>query len=381
MSCAPTPAPTPTSDAVELANLKRKYATLEAKHAVMEAQGGRSAEIAQINMGRGLRRIVDMFADPRDLVSENDRREELLANGKEVESTPEQDTTYRSYMELIKRVPLLKHLLEQGEEEAISQLYRNLRKGSDMARGDDTSKLKTATVGWVDTLFGVSSPPLRPGTKHERGLDNDHTGRLICPAEYAWDDTDKIREGDPDFQVTAHSWPNFMYADYQCDPEDVEKGFLKSHLMAFKHIYTSPSSANASDDASDEQPTKRAKNTIGTSTRSSVAKLINLDKVTPRSIAYVAVQLRFALSNASSWRLVDIDFDHIEFYGAVIEYFERAPGPRSQAKADKLLEWWNRQIFGRRTGASTESDRAHRPASSSVALLAAHRQALEEGEN
>lgn len=86
-----------------------------------------------------------------------------------------------------------------------------------------------------------------------------------------------------------------------------------------------------------------------------------MDKATPRAIAYVAVQvrinlfiqplypphfnplqLRFALSSGTSWRLVDIDFSHVEFYSAIIDFFEAPPGPRAQAKADELLAWWNK---------------------------------------
>jgi len=57
-----------------------------------------------------------------------------------------------------------------------------------MARGDDTGKLKSAVVEWVNDLYGASEPPLRANSKDERGLFNDHTGRLLCPGEYDWND-------------------------------------------------------------------------------------------------------------------------------------------------------------------------------------------------
>ena len=63
-----------------------------------------------------------------------------------------------------------------------------MRTGADGARSDDTGRLKTAVVGWVDECFGVSDPLLRADSKVERGLDNDHTGRLLCPSEFSWDD-------------------------------------------------------------------------------------------------------------------------------------------------------------------------------------------------
>jgi len=110
----------------------------------------------------------------------------------------------QSYGELIKHVPLLKHLRDDGDAETLAALYKNvcgiqvaavtsndtlqLRQGADMARGDDTGKLKSAVVEWVNDLYGLSVPPLRANSKDERGLCNDYTGRLLCPGEYNWDD-------------------------------------------------------------------------------------------------------------------------------------------------------------------------------------------------
>jgi hypothetical protein len=137
------------------------------------------------------------------------------------------------------------------------------------------------------------------------------------------------------------------------------------------YIFTSPTSANglsmemveADNDGIPPAP-KRSKKNLG-ATRSHVASLIGLRKVTPRSIAYVAVQvsffamcvlhfdplishapikLRFALSSVNAWRVVDIDFNHEEFYTAIVDYFEVTPGPVAQAHVNNLLAWWNRFV-------------------------------------
>jgi hypothetical protein len=126
-----------------------------------------------------------------------------------------------------------------------------LRTGADGARSDDTSRLKNAVVVWVDKMYGPSNPPLRANSKDERGLENDNTGRLLCPSEYSWDDPAcvafslayvnllislgrvraKIREGHADFLVTADSWPMFLYEDYTCDTNDFEHGLFRSKLL------------------------------------------------------------------------------------------------------------------------------------------------------
>lgn len=113
--------------------------------------------------------------------------------------------------------------------------------------------LKKAVIIWVEDLFGVSKPALRARSKDERGFENDFTGRLLCPGEFDWDNERcsdlcglcyyiyfidsslsvraNIRNGHIDFDVTAQSMPNFLYAGYKCDPEDVEKGLFKSEML------------------------------------------------------------------------------------------------------------------------------------------------------
>jgi hypothetical protein len=103
----------------------------------------------------------------------------------------------------------------------------------------------------------------------------------------------KIRDGDPDFMVTASSWPIFLYAKYQSDPNNIEKGLFRSTLLlkvrfsisiiqyditllktpiiiqTFKAIFTSPSSAQ-SVQASDRTSSKMAQEISNSSARAIV---------------------------------------------------------------------------------------------------------------
>lgn len=65
---------------------------------------------------------------------------------------------------------------------------KQLVKGADMARGDDVSSLKVIVVSWVYEAFGPSVPNLIAGSKDGCGLHNDHTGKLLCPSEFNWDE-------------------------------------------------------------------------------------------------------------------------------------------------------------------------------------------------
>ncbi|KAG2336293.1 hypothetical protein BDR05DRAFT_896908, partial [Suillus weaverae] len=55
--------------------------------------------------------------------------------------------------------------------------------------------------------------------------------------------------------------------------------------------------------------------------------------------------LRFALSSCGSWRTVDDEFDHHQFYVYMINYFEHPPTSTAKVSVENLLIWWNRQIF------------------------------------
>ncbi|KAH7924422.1 hypothetical protein BV22DRAFT_1013313, partial [Leucogyrophana mollusca] len=226
-----------------------------------------------------------------------------------------------------------------------------LRKGADGARGDDGASLKGAVISWVTELYHPVEPPLRPGIKSDRGLEHDVTGHLLCPVDYNWDDAEvrgKIRERDPSFLVTADSFPRFLYdTGHEYNPRHIEEGLFKSTLLlkTFLLIFTSPTSAQEVTAANQPpQPQQPGRRSDRVSTRSHVASLIGMRSVTPRAIAYAAVQLRFALSSVSSWRTVDGDFDYSEFYNLIVDYFEMPGGLNAAARVRRLLLWWDRWV-------------------------------------
>jgi hypothetical protein len=79
-----------------------------------------------------------------------------------------------------------------------------------------------------------------------------------------------------------------------------------------------------------------------------------MHKVSPRLIAYVACQvsgnvlrlipdmlnivscsqLRFALSAVTSWCSVDGDFDYVQFWQIIVDFFEKAHGRLAKRKVD-----------------------------------------------
>ncbi|KAF8426516.1 hypothetical protein L210DRAFT_3420611, partial [Boletus edulis BED1] len=228
-------------------------------------------------------------------------------------------------------------------------------------------------------------PPISSTLKSDRGLEHDVTGRLLCPVEYNWDDPDvrkNIRERHPEFLVTEDSWPRFLYdTQHVFNPDNIEKGLFRSTflLKTFKLIFTAPTSAI--EVSAGEHPVTRnsyrercLRSSANKSTRSHVASLIGMRTVKPRAIAYAAVQLRFALSNLTFWRIFDSDFDAHSFYHNIVDYFEAPPGPAAKVKVNELLLWWDRKVFGRQREIPREPERV---AASSVARLAAQRAVAE----
>ncbi|KAI0310130.1 hypothetical protein OF83DRAFT_1045951, partial [Amylostereum chailletii] len=89
------------------------------------------------------------------------------------------------------------------------------------------------------------NPPIARHIKSTRGFNHPRTGFLLCPAGLNWEDEEiqrQLRDGET--IPSGDQWPICLYEGYHYDPEDAWKGLLRSSIlvMAFKYIFTSPSS-------------------------------------------------------------------------------------------------------------------------------------------
>ncbi|KAG1744323.1 hypothetical protein EDD22DRAFT_850241 [Suillus occidentalis] len=262
------------------------------------------------------------------------------------ESMQEQDILQAGYLELARALPWLHAKLGDLDHEECEDMLKKLKKGADAARGDDTSTLKELVAGWVNQEFRLTLL-IRPNDKHSHGFTSNVCGKLLCPSEWDWESKHGdvkagIRNRTTEYIISENSWLLFMYENYTVNRENLEEGFLKSKLLvlAFKAIFTSPSSAKEVDGDSDG--TDLLENHRRAGQKSDQA---NMRKVTPRTIAYIVCQVHFALSGVSSWRTVDGDFDYEAVWTNIIAFFEVVPGPVTRCRVDKLLEWWTRQYF------------------------------------
>ncbi|KAG1845188.1 hypothetical protein F4604DRAFT_1937083 [Suillus subluteus] len=345
--------------------LKRRIATLEEQNAELRGEhSNKSRGDPYLLAGRAIRRLVSLNYRVEDLVGEYDRRTTSCDedDSVQVQHTGEEERIYNSFKQLLRWVPCVRDLVySQSDGYQLNTAYQKLNRGADSARGDDAASLKLAVASWLNEGQPTPNPPISSRDKSGRGFYNDSTAELLCPVDFNWADKstqEGIRNYEHDFQVTAHSWPTFMYKDGRYDREDPTKGLFKGALLVrtFKHIFTSPSSAGETrpdEEGSHREPLyKRSRTTGERRTRSDIAALLGMRSVHARAIAYSAVQLRFALSSCGSWRTVDDEFDHHQFYIYMINYFEHPPTSAAKASVENLLVWWNRQIFGPRNVSS-----------------------------
>ena len=119
------------------------------------------------------------------------------------------DRDHQSYLELTKLIPAFKDVIANPNNESrafyyaqVSQLYSiwhdftdlssiraQLHDGANNARSDDISRMKWAVANFLNKrLNGPPDPPLDINTRDGRGLQNNFTGRLLCPIKYDWED-------------------------------------------------------------------------------------------------------------------------------------------------------------------------------------------------
>ncbi|KAH6908723.1 hypothetical protein BKA70DRAFT_1371919 [Coprinopsis sp. MPI-PUGE-AT-0042] len=250
---------------------------------------------------------------------------ELLEN----ELSLQERREHEIYRQLLTLSPGLEDRLCNGSDEDIFHVAELIQKGSSTARADDTKGLKGVILDWITPPGEALRPPLTRNVKTDRGFYHDVTGRLLCPIGLDWKNQstkEKLRNGT--LTVSGDQWPLFLYDGYAYDPGNIWKGLFRSLLLisAFKHIFTSPSSV-------DRQP--RA-------TRSGNARIHGMTKVTVSSLAYVATQVRFALSSSPVFSRTDLLTDSERFYGSIIDEFLN---PAEGHRVAQLLTWWNKQIF------------------------------------
>ncbi|KAJ3996532.1 hypothetical protein F5050DRAFT_1807642 [Lentinula boryana] len=189
-------------------------------------------------------------------------------------------------------------------------------------------------------------------TRALQGLQNDITGCLLCPVQFDWDDIEvraAVQKFDKDFDFATHTHARCFYWDDRVNPDDLDEGFLQSHLLlqVYRTIFTSPSStSDRSADPENLPPSSKFQRTA--THHADVSQKMHMSKVTPRSIAYAAIHigiLHFGLTDASSWNARYLGYSYQDLWNFIVDFFEDPEDDEQPKQAEKLLKWWNNRIF------------------------------------
>ncbi|KJA23242.1 hypothetical protein HYPSUDRAFT_137971, partial [Hypholoma sublateritium FD-334 SS-4] len=227
-----------------------------------------------------------------------------------------------------------------------------LQKGANDARSDDVRRIKEELASWLN-MEHTPNPPFQVKSRGDRGRQNNITARLLCPIEYDWNDEEVrsgIRAGTID--ISEDYFLRCFYPHGRADPNNIEKGFLRSCLLVktFASIFTSPSSSEffveADENGSARKKRRVASDSQKTVTKSNVSTIIGMEgQVSPRSIAYAAVMVSFNLTDADHWMEVYNHFSYRALYSLIIDFFEAPSDPASKKHSDNLLKWWSRYVI------------------------------------
>ncbi|KAJ3521526.1 hypothetical protein NMY22_g12276 [Coprinellus aureogranulatus] len=231
---------------------------------------------------------------------------------------PSELTEHKLYKALLSLSPGLEERLNTGSDNDIHYVAEMITKGISSARSDDTKSLKSAIVEWITPANQYLTPPIQRNVKTDRGYHHPRTGELVRR---------DLQSGQ--LVPAGDLWPRFLYKDNTYNPKDPWQGLLRSSLLlkAFRHIFTSPSSVDGD---------------IAKATRSSNARIHGMTSVTIASLAYVATQVRFALSSTAIFSRTDSVTDSEFFYNLIVDLLE---DETEAVEVAELLQWWNQQVF------------------------------------
>ncbi|KAJ3764616.1 hypothetical protein FB446DRAFT_799470 [Lentinula raphanica] len=230
------------------------------------------------------------------------------------------------------------------------ELNRRIRKINEQRMKEFEDASRRVQEGVLTEQFDETS---RAG----RGLQNDMTGSLLCPGEIDWDNTDiraAVKRMDPDYDFASSAHSRCFYKDEDFNSDLPDKGYLQSYLLlqVYRTIYTSPSSANEQSEDVENLPSAKKKQ-ASNSHRAHVANIIHLSEVTGRSIAYAAVHLHLALTDASRWVHSYDGYNYQDLWNFIVDFFEDPIDDEAAKQAKELLKWWTDHIF---TGTGSASN-------------------------
>ncbi|KAI0026875.1 hypothetical protein K488DRAFT_91744 [Vararia minispora EC-137] len=250
--------------------------------------------------------------------------------------TSYEETHLQSFRRILRYDPQLDRMMRAvGDQGQLGLIIRALEEGRKAARAEDVHILKDHIGLWPSQFITWDGTIFNKGRRNEYGFKNAVTGALLCPVTLNWDD-DSTRNDLRSSNVipTSDDLPRFLWpGNAPVIITDLASGFLRSQVLeaAFLSVWFAPSVILGS----------------GRSTRASKASMYGVDHVTIESVAYVAMLVRFVLSEQATFTVGG----PVPTRGAwclgqfCLKLIDQAYNAMTDDELLSLVQWWNETIF------------------------------------
>ncbi|EIW52145.1 uncharacterized protein TRAVEDRAFT_75262 [Trametes versicolor FP-101664 SS1] len=249
------------------------------------------------------------------------------------------------FRELLDLIPDMKSDIQYLDADDLITLGSYINNRVMAVRGDDGGLIRDAVIKYMGRSKTSDKFLLAPSDldKGLRGWHNEFTARMLCPQvslvrfEEGWEDFAAMIMAGPtgaDEEILrGGNFPSLLYDQDLADPLDPLKGLLRSPYlkMCVKSLWTGPGSAAL--DAG-----RQAK----TPGQSPIAWKYRVVHITPRMLAYTAVQVRYELSSLIKFGTTDVGaFNGNELFDEIVDLFS---DPVSEW-CKSTLAWWDQQVL------------------------------------
>ncbi|KAG6915069.1 hypothetical protein DXG01_013596 [Tephrocybe rancida] len=222
-----------------------------------------------------------------------------------------EQVVWRTYRSLLSMLPQLESIHSISSLTRISKL---IGRGIIAGRLDDKKMIRDNIFIWLTDAFGDDALGVAHLDKQDRGLNHPFTGALLCPIDLDWDDPltqEAIKAGS--YKALAWSWPLFVYDwGLSLGAENMWQGRFRSSLLVAMDL--------------------------GGKTQPGDCCIYGMTHVTPRSIAYIIMQVHFALSSCRFFTVNDALTSSREIYESTITFFKSSS---NATEMRELLVWWD----------------------------------------
>ncbi|TRM56839.1 hypothetical protein BD626DRAFT_635348 [Schizophyllum amplum] len=257
----------------------------------------------------------------------------------------------KAYNAIMTLIPGFSEYLLAMPRHSIAALIHEMQDICNRARGDDTHLLRNLVLVAIldDPLTDRLNPPLlESDPKVRRGINHPQFARQIVPFAVYDDLVDEathdatiagMQKGT--IKINDDSLSMIFWAPKERDPDDEEQGMGRNPLLVrlYRGLWLGKTKAYAAPSSVPRGCNAQAHGHL---------------RVTAESIAYVAMQARFACSAVTDWKLADGDWTMQAFYKNIIEALYLDEDDPDEW-AEETLRWWNTEIFGKPEGAEEET--------------------------